>query len=717
MCENPRGRPWPQCLLISLITHLLLLVGLLGWALTAVSMINPAQAQEAGLQLILGMAVLMFVPGRLGRLTFLILCAWVVLRYMSWRYIGLDLSGSPGEAIGTVALFLAECYGAIMLLLGLFVNASPLERKPVPLPEDKTKWPTVDIYIPTYSEGLEVVAPTLIAACAIDYPADKYRVYVLDDGWPRAHNPKTPGTVAHELLERSAALKALCARHGATWLGRENNLHAKSGNMNAAMEQTSGELILVLDADHVPTRDILANTIGLMVQDPKLAFVQTPHFFVNPDPVERNLKLYQRMPAENDMFYRTVQKGLDLWNAAFFCGSAAVLRRRALQEVGGFSTKSITEDASTSVVMHQRGWRSAYLGIPMVAGLQPETFTGFMMQRLRWATGMMQIFIKQNPLLIRGLSMAQRMSYLSVIFFWFFPFARIVFFLAPLTAIFFDWRVYPLGTDYFIAYTLPYLTAVLLSFERSFGRVRRILISELYETLQSFYTLPALLATIVAPNKPSFKVTPKGETLSKEFISQLNRPFYLFYAITVAGLVWGSVRWATEDGNRLAMSLAVLWSVFNFVLLSAALGVLLERPQRRRRPRIDLDQRVKLLSEQGAPVDALVLDGSETAIRVRFFQRQTTLQGLTLLHEGVLLPLRPLGDSQAQESLEAVFEFELAQPEQESAAILLSYGDSSRWAEQWGRRESSRNVLGSAVMTAYLGIREGVRHLRKLTPD
>lgn len=134
-------------------------------------------------------------------------------------------------------------------------------------------------------------------------------------------------------------MKALCARHGATYLTRESNEHAKSGNLNAAMGKTSGELIAILDADHVPTRDFLRSTVGFFIADAKAALVQTPHFFTNPDPLEKNLGLFNRMPAENDLFYRVVQKGLDTWNTSFFCGSGALVRRTAIEAIGGFSDR------------------------------------------------------------------------------------------------------------------------------------------------------------------------------------------------------------------------------------------------------------------------------------------------------------------------------------------------------------------------------------------
>ena len=121
------------------------------------------------------------------------------------------------------------------------------------------------------------------------------------------------------------------------------------------------------------------------------------------------------------MFYGVIQKGLDKWNGAFFCGSAAVIRREALMEVGGFSGITITEDCETALDLHSRGWNSVYIDKPMISGLQPETFSSFIGQRSRWARGMFQIFLLKNPVLKRGLSLAQKICYLSNMTYWFFP--------------------------------------------------------------------------------------------------------------------------------------------------------------------------------------------------------------------------------------------------------------------------------------------------------
>jgi cellulose synthase (UDP-forming) len=656
---------------------------------------------------IIGLSLL---PGANGRLLFLGACAVVVLRYLAWRFTALTLDYGVPSAVISVVVYGAELYTGAILLLGFFVNAEPLEREVLPLPIDRDTWPTVDVFIPTYSEPLSVVSPTVLGALEMRYPSSKLRVCVLDDGAPRAVRLRGTPEGA-ELERRTAELKSLCDRHGATYLTRAENVHAKSGNLNSAMRNTSGDLVLILDADHVPSADFLENTVGFFLADKRLALVQTPHFFINADPVEKNLNLFNKMPAENDLFYRVIQKGLDLWNTSFFCGSAAILRRAALNEIGGFSCQSITEDAATTVSLHQSGWNSVYFGKPMIAGLQPETFSGFLIQRLRWATGMTQIFLKQNPIFSRGLSTGQRLGYLSTQLFWLFPFARVVFFLAPVLSAVFRLQIYPSGVGSFLGFTLPYLAASFISSERNFGKMRRILMSEVYETLQAFYALPALVSTILRPSAPTFKVTPKGEKLSEEFISEFRLPFYCFLGLTLLGLGWAAVRFVSEPDTRIPLGVVMGWLSYNALLLMGAFGTLLEKPQRRSRPRVELSQPVTLATSSG-PVGATVLDANELGVLLRP-DSDIANDRFSIQWNGQSIPTRIVKRNGQGAGLRLAALYAPQTPEHERAAVSLAFGNSDVWQKMWEGREASPNVLRSISDFAKVAVSTAYAHFQK----
>ncbi|MDI8507060.1 glycosyltransferase, partial [Salmonella enterica subsp. enterica serovar Lubbock] len=158
--------------------------------------------------------------------------------------------------------------------------------------------------------------------------------------------------------------------------------------------------------DHVPTRSFLQMTMGWFLKEKQLAMMQTPHHFFSPDPFERNLGRFRKTPNEGTLFYGLVQDGNDMWDATFFCGSCAVIRRKPLDEIGGIAVETVTEDAHTSLRLHRRGYTSAYMRIPQAAGLATESLSAHIGQRIRWARGMVQIFRLDNPLFGKGLKLA-----------------------------------------------------------------------------------------------------------------------------------------------------------------------------------------------------------------------------------------------------------------------------------------------------------------------
>ncbi len=377
----------------------------------------------------------------------------LVLRYVYWRTT--STIPSPGELqnfVPGVLLYAAEMYCVAFLTINLFVITNPLQRKRAPEPRADNA-PTVDVFVPSYNESKEILAATLSAAKAMEYPEGKLTVYLLDDGSTADKLNSDNPDVAQAAAKRHKELQALAQDLGVRYLTRANNQHAKAGNLTNGLIHSDGDLVVVFDADHAPCREFLRETVGYFAQDERLFLVQTPHFFLNPDPIEKNLSTFSRMPSENEMFYGIIQRGLDKWNSAFFCGSAAVLRRAALEEAGGFAGTSITEDCETALELHARGWNSLYVDKPLIAGLQPETFDAFIGQRSRWCRGMIQILLLKNPLTKAGLSLAQRICYLSSSMFWLFPVTRAVFLLAPLMYLFFDLQIYNASQNEYIGYT------------------------------------------------------------------------------------------------------------------------------------------------------------------------------------------------------------------------------------------------------------------------
>ncbi len=524
-----------------------------------------------------------------SRLFFLLCSAFLTFRYLYWRTTStLDYNGLP-DFIFMLLLYGAELYGIVVAMLGLFVNSRPLQRASAPLIRTPGALPRVDVFIPTYNEPPELLEVTLRAALDMRYPRELLNVYLLDDGGTQQKRTQPDALKAAEAQARADAMRAMVMRHGGIYLTRERNEHAKAGNINAALPRTNGELIAIFDADHVPTADFLEKTVGYFQRDEKVYLVQTPHFFINPDPLEKNLGMFGKMPPENEMFYSVVQRGLDFWNASFFCGSAAVLRRRCLEEIGGISGASITEDAETALTLHARGYHSVYVSEAVVSGLQPETFASFIVQRSRWAQGMVQLFLLRNPLRLKGLTLAQRLCYFSNAFFWFFCYARLVFVFAPVMYLVFGLQFYKATIPQFFAYGLPQLIASILTSDFLFGRYRWTLISEVYELLQSMFSLRAVLSVIIRPRAPAFKVTPKGERIDEDTVSELAGPFYLVYAFVLLGTAFGAWKLLHGYPHEDVIVASLGWSGLNLILLNACIGVLYERKQRRAVPRVPAD--------------------------------------------------------------------------------------------------------------------------------
>ncbi len=655
------------------------------------------------------------------RVIFLSIASFLSLDYVFWRTFTTLTYYDLVSFTCAIILYLAEMYGFIVYGLSIFVNIDPLDRKPAPLPDNEEEWPTVDVLIPTYNEEREILEVTLLASLAIDYPASKLNVYICDDGGTDQRCNQSDPVKSQQARERRRMLKELCEDSGAHYCTRARNVHAKAGNLNNAMEHSSGELILILDADHIPTVDFLRNTVGWFLKDPKMFLVQTPHFFTNPDPIEKNLKTWRVMPSENEMFYKVIQKGLDFWNAAFFCGSAAVMRRAHLQKVGGVAGETITEDAETALTLHSLGYNSAYIDRPMVSGLSPETLGGFITQRIRWAQGMVQIFLLKNPMLVRGLSFPQRLCYFSSSFFWFFPFARLAFCLAPLAFLFFSLKIYDSNFIDFLAFAVPHLVSAFMVQAYLFGKVRWSFVSELYELMQSVYTFPAIVKVFLNPRAPSFNVTAKGEILNRDFISPLAKPFYVLLVLNLLALFAGGFRYISPTQvHEFATGITMFWAAFNVFILLACLGALLERRQMRSTARMATAIGGQLMiGDRKIPVIISDLSNGGAALGIDpAYESQIRPEHIAQLQPDEDFGIQPgifhieiRNMRYRDRTLMIGCRFKHQTLDEMKRKIAFVNGSSDRWIDFQMKREKSMGVWSSFIYLLSVGVRFSIEHL------
>jgi len=510
-----------------------------------------------------------------------------------------------------VLLLIAELYAILTLVLAYVQTLHIQDREPVDLsayPQDQ--WPKVDIYIPTYNEDVEIVRKTAIGAIAIDYPEDKKKVYVLDDG--RAEKYKA----------RRERLRKMCEEVGCIMMTRDNNEHAKAGNINTAFRRTKGDLVMILDCDHIPLRDFLKDTAGFFF-DPKVAFVQTPHWFFNPDPFERNLRTDGRIPVGNELFYKVLQKGNDFWNAAFFCGSAAVIRKEYALQVGGIATETVTEDCHTAFRLHSLGYKSIYYDKIMIAGLAPENFSSYVGQQVRWARGMAQILRIENPVFNRKLNLTipQRICYFSATSHFFYGYPRLIYALAP--TLFLLFRINPiqgLGLET-LAYAFPHILLSLNANYIIYKHVRFSFWNEIFEFVMAFQAGYVTTMALINPNLGSFNVTDKDMTLVKREFSLSNFDWQsvrgLLGITAFVVLALGSVPFwlilRPEDTEAVLVN--ALWCIFNMVLLMAALLVAFEQPQERTAHRLRRRLGATVYSYDKS-WSGVTLDVSETGTRM-----------------------------------------------------------------------------------------------------
>jgi cellulose synthase (UDP-forming) len=411
---------------------------------------------------------------RLLRTLALIALIWGV-GYLTWR---VGWSGEGASPVLFAMLLATELYGiyALAILTWFSWSRPPAVRPPA------TPGRVVDVYVCTYDEPAEVVMATLAGCRALTYP---HTTWLLDDG-------------------RRPEMEEMAKLAGARYLTRDDNSHAKAGNLNAALPRTDGDLVLVLDADHVPMPDALDALVGYF-DDERMAVVQTPHDFFNHDSAQH----YAVGRHEQSLFYRVVCPGKNRHGATYWCGSAALINRHALLEIGGVATETIAEDFHTTIRLLRNGWRSRYHDEVLVQGLAPHDLDGYLLQRDRWARGNLAVFtLPESPLRARELSPLQRLSYLASLLAYLAPPMRLLL-LITLGLVLWTGAL-PMKISV-VALAALWLPSLLLNLGAGGALARgymRIPETAHYELLtMEIYT--RALRCIVRPSKTAFVVTPK----------------------------------------------------------------------------------------------------------------------------------------------------------------------------------------------------------------
>ena len=646
----------------------------------------PQQAVCGLLTLLLSMALARTSDSYLITLTLIMMSMFCTFRYGYWRitmtvryFQDPATHGGALDAFFVLTLVLAESYAFVILFLGYFQTIWPLRRAPVALPDNPDEWPHVDVLIPTYNEPLDVVRYTALGALNMDWPADKMHVYILDDG-------------------RRKEFEQFAFEAGLGYKIRSDNKHAKAGNINTALKSMTAPYVAIFDCDHVPTRSFLQMTMGWFLRDQKLAMLQTPHHFYSPDPFERNLGQFRIIPNEGELFYGIVQDGNDFWNASFFCGSCAVLRRTALDEIGGIAVETVTEDAHTSLRMQMKGWGTAYINIPQAAGLATERLSAHVGQRIRWARGMIQILRTDNPLFAPGLKFPQRLCYFNAMCHFMYAVPRLIFLSAPLIYLILSHTNVPGYWAAILAYAMPHLVLSNVTNSRIQGEHRHSFWNEVYETVLSPYILLPTMMALINPKLGKFNVTAKGGVVKRTFFdTKIAQPFLILLVFNIAGLLIAIPRFLWWDRDRPGtVIMNVIWCVFNIVILGVCTAVAREMKQLRTTVRISIVTPVMVKLPDGRLIAGETTDMSSGGTCIKFNES---------VEAGALMPVRlvfplpsvntdlPATVVSAEGSMMRVHFEELTIAEQEVLTMVL-YSRADSWLG-WGESRESDNILRS----------------------
>jgi cellulose synthase (UDP-forming) len=483
-----------------------------------------------------------------GILAVTVIAAAFTLYYLIWR-----LSTFNPDAIAfSWLLWLAEAYGLMVFVLHAFITW----RLVYPTPPQPNRSFTVDVFIPTYNEPVDVLRATLSGCAEIRYP---HQTYILDDG-------------AREEVQ------ALAADFNCGYIARPTRKGAKAGNLNHALCWTKGELIATLDADNIPLPNFLDEAIGFF-NDPAVAVVQGPELFYNVDSFEHEGSDWH----EQKLFFHVILPGKNRTNSAFWCGSPAVLRRSAIESIGGVAEETVTEDLHTSIRLARHGYRLVYVDRPMAVGLAPATARDFLVQRFRWAQGAMQTFRIDNPLAGRGLTFRQRLSFFASMETYFDAIQKLVLLAIPIIVLFTG--ALPINTlawPFWLRFT-PYMIltfSALWLLGRGIYNIWDVL---RYDTVKMFTFITALPTLITGRARP-FQVTSKvAGNGNRSLFQRLVIPHWIVMGLSFAAIAVGVANLIHPIWYQPALFptlMAIGWASFDLALVTS--GVMLLRKVSRR---------------------------------------------------------------------------------------------------------------------------------------
>ena len=493
----------------------------------------------------------------------LVFSTWCTLIYLCWRIAwSVPVESGVIAVAGNLLLLVVEAVGFVESMI-LYRNLLGMREHPLPeIPDDA--WPDVDIFIATYNEPTDLLRRTVNGCKHMKYPDPaKVHIWICDDN-------------------RRPEMRALAEEMGVGYFDRPDNKGAKAGNLNNALSKTSAPYVVTFDADMIPRSCFLLKTIPYFVdvelreqirpeaERLHLGVLQTPQCFYDPDVFQHALYSEKRVPNEQDFFYRTIEPAKTATNSVIYGGSNTVLSRRALEDIGGFYTESITEDFATGLLIESAGYVSLALPEPLASGQTPHTFREHIQQRTRWGRGVIVTARKLKIWRRKNLTAAQKVSYWSSVIYWYSPIKNLIYILSPLLYAALAIPVFRCSWLELLVFWLPMFILQDVSLRLNSKNA----ISSKWSGIYEMSVMPHLLIPIIKESMgitlSKFKVTDKsgkGGKRKRDLRSMI--PFLALAALSVAGVV----RILTIFTAAQAVSLLILlfWIVRNLYYVVMAL--------------------------------------------------------------------------------------------------------------------------------------------------
>lgn len=492
--------------------------------------------------------------------------------YLGWRILfTIPWEDSPFAYLSGLILWLCELtsFFTAFVLIANKSRSFTLNKGEI----IESNLPDVDIFIATHNEDYEIVYKTINGCVNIYYPdMSKVHIFIADD----TNRPE---------------IKKLADEFSVGYFGLENNKQAKSGNLNNALSQTNSPLIATFDADMIPYQEFLMETVPYFLADRKdekpIGLIQTPQSFYNPDIFQFHFFSEDKLPNEQDFFSNSVNVLNNTRGAAVYTGSNTLIRRKAIEEAGGFPTDTITEDFELGVRMNVAGYMNYSTTKPMASGLTPTDLRSVIKQRIRWGRGVIKSSYNTNIFFNPKLSFGQKMIYVNGYFYWSSFFRRLVYIIAPVLYTVFQIRIVKANVWLLIIFWLPSYLMTKLAMRDVTDSYRTQTWGEIVETVFAPYLVIPIFLESIGISEKAFKVTSKAVS-DRNFDYLFAFPYFLLWLLSVYGLI--TFNYGKYGSELFYGSVISFWLIHHIINLTFALFATLGRPIFRKEERFLVEE-------------------------------------------------------------------------------------------------------------------------------